>query len=122
MRPTLFCRLGRWAKRLATASSPLVGEMSGRTEGAPQTKTSSRIWRATMDSDDVRIFLATARAGQILGAGGRLELNHATVSRRVAALEDALGAKMFRRLTTGSVPATAGERFPRRRRARGGPT
>lgn len=64
-----------------------------------------------MNWDDVRIFLAVARAGQILGAARRLELNHATVSRRVAALEDALGAKLFRRLTTGSELTPAGERL-----------
>src|SRR3990170_372609 len=64
-----------------------------------------------MNWDDVRIFLAVARAGQILGAAKRLELNHATVSRRVAALEDALRAKLFRRLTTGSELTPAGERF-----------
>ena len=64
-----------------------------------------------MNWDDVRIFLAVARAGQILGAARRLDLNHATVSRRVAALEEALGAKLFRRLTTGSELTPAGERF-----------
>lgn len=64
-----------------------------------------------MNWDDARIFLAVARAGQILGAARRLELNHATVSRRIAALEDALGVKLFRRLTTGSELTPAGERF-----------
>lgn len=64
-----------------------------------------------MNWDDVRIFLAVARAGQILGAARRLELNHATVSRRVAALEDSLKTKLFRRLTTGSELTQAGERF-----------
>ncbi|MCO5064579.1 MAG: LysR family transcriptional regulator [Rhizobiaceae bacterium] len=64
-----------------------------------------------MNWDDVRIFLAVARAGQILGAARRLDLNHATVSRRVAALEEALNAKLFRRLTTGSELTPAGERF-----------
>jgi DNA-binding transcriptional LysR family regulator len=64
-----------------------------------------------MNWDDVRIFLAVARAGQILGAARRLGLNHATVSRRVAALEEALGARLFRRTTTGSEPTPAGERF-----------
>ena len=64
-----------------------------------------------MNWDDARIFLAVARAGQILGAARRLDLNHATVSRRVAALEAALGAKLFRRLTTGSELTPAGERF-----------
>lgn len=64
-----------------------------------------------MNWDDVRVFLAVARAGQILGASRRLELNHATVSRRIAALEQALKAKLFRRLTTGSELTSAGERF-----------
>jgi DNA-binding transcriptional LysR family regulator len=64
-----------------------------------------------MNWDDVRIFLAVARAGQILGAGRRLGLNHATVSRRVAALEEALGAKLFQRLTTGTELTAAGQRF-----------
>ena len=64
-----------------------------------------------MNWDDVRIFLAVARAGQILGAARRLGLNHATVSRRLAALEGALGTKLFRRLTTGSELTPAGERM-----------
>jgi DNA-binding transcriptional LysR family regulator len=64
-----------------------------------------------MNWDDVRIFLAVARAGQILGAARRLGLNHATVSRRIAALEEALGAKLFRRHTAGSALTAAGERF-----------
>lgn len=64
-----------------------------------------------MNWDDVRVFLAVARAGQILGAARRLELNHATVSRRIAALEHALGAKLFRRLTTGSELTAEGVRF-----------
>ena len=64
-----------------------------------------------MNWDDVRVFLAVARAGQILGAARRLGLNHATVSRRIAALEEALRAKLFRRLTTGSELTQAGGRF-----------
>ncbi len=62
-----------------------------------------------MNWDDVRIFLAVARAGQILGAARRLGLNHATVSRRVAALEESLNVRLFRRLTTGSELTPAGE-------------
>jgi DNA-binding transcriptional LysR family regulator len=61
--------------------------------------------------DDLRVFLAVARAGQILGAARRLELNHATVSRRVSALEEALGTKLFRRLTTGTELTAEGERL-----------
>ncbi len=64
-----------------------------------------------MNWDDVRIFLAVARTGQFLGAARRLELNHATVSRRIAAFEEALKTQLFRRLTTGSELTPAGERF-----------
>lgn len=64
-----------------------------------------------MNWDDVRIFLAVARAGQILGAARRLGLNHATVSRRIAALEASLKARLFRRTTSGSDMTEAGERF-----------
>lgn len=64
-----------------------------------------------MNWDDVRIFLAVLRAGQILGAARRLGVNHATVSRRIAALEEALGAKLFHRLTTGTEPTAAAERL-----------
>jgi len=64
-----------------------------------------------MNWDDVRIFLTVVRTGQILGAARRLGLNHATVSRRVAALETALKAQLFRRLTTGTELTPAGERL-----------
>lgn len=64
-----------------------------------------------MNWDDVRIFLAVARSGQILGAARALGLNHATVARRVSALEETLGSKLFTRKTNGSDLSGAGERF-----------
>ena len=64
-----------------------------------------------MDWDNVRVFLAVARAGQFVAAAKRLRLDHATVSRRVAALEAALGARLFDRRTTGARLTSAGERF-----------
>jgi DNA-binding transcriptional LysR family regulator len=64
-----------------------------------------------MNWDDVRIFLAVARSGQILGAAKTLGLNHATVARRLTALEEALGSKLFTRKTNGSDLSGAGERF-----------
>ena len=64
-----------------------------------------------MDWDNVRVFLAVARAGQFVAAARRLGLDHATASRRVAALEAALGAKLFDRRTTGAKLTSAGERF-----------
>jgi molybdate transport repressor ModE-like protein len=64
-----------------------------------------------MDWDNLRIFLAIARAGQILSAAKGLSLNHATVARRLDALEEALGVKLFERRTTGTVLTAAGERL-----------
>ena len=64
-----------------------------------------------MDWDNVRVFLAVARAGQFVAAAKRLRLDHATVSRRIAGLEAALGAKLFDRRTTGAKLTSAGERF-----------
>lgn len=64
-----------------------------------------------MNWDDVRIFLAVARAGQILSASRRLELNHATVGRRVSALEEALQSKLLIRRTNGCDLTPEGEAF-----------
>lgn len=64
-----------------------------------------------MNWDDVRIFLAVARAGQILAASRRLALNHATLSRRLTALEEALGTRLFIRRTNGCELTAEGEGF-----------
>lgn len=63
------------------------------------------------DWDQARVFLAVARAGQLLGAGRRLGLNHATISRRIAQLEEALGARLLDRHTHGVTLTPAGERL-----------
>lgn len=64
-----------------------------------------------MDWDRIRIFLAVARTGQILGAARQLGLNHATVSRQLTALEDEAKAKLVERRTTGCLLTPAGERL-----------
>ncbi len=64
-----------------------------------------------MNWDDVRIFLAVARAGQILAAARRLGVNHATVARRVSALEAALKTRLLTRRTNGCDLTPAGEAF-----------
>ena len=63
----------------------------------------------TPDWDDARMFLAVARAGQMLGAARTLGVNQATLSRRMAALESALGAKLIVRRTHGSDLTDAGQ-------------
>lgn len=67
-----------------------------------------------IDWDQLRVFLAVVRAGQFLGAARRLGLDQATVTRRVRALEAALGARLFDRMTTGSVPTAAGRELIKR--------
>ena len=64
-----------------------------------------------MNWDDVRIFLAVARAGQILAASKRLGLNHATLSRRLTSLEEALKTRLFIRRTNGCELTAEGEGF-----------
>lgn len=48
-----------------------------------------------MDWDDMRVFLAVARAESLSGAGRVLRIDPATVGRRVARLEEAVGARLF---------------------------
>lgn len=54
-----------------------------------------------MNRDDVRYFLAVRAAGSIKGAARALKVDHTTVSRRLAALEIALGASLFERTPDG---------------------
>jgi DNA-binding transcriptional LysR family regulator len=64
-----------------------------------------------MDWDDVRMFLAVARTGQILAASKRLGVNHATLSRRVTTLEERLKARLLIRRTNGCELTSEGEIF-----------
>ncbi|MET1081716.1 MAG: LysR family transcriptional regulator [Burkholderiales bacterium] len=62
-----------------------------------------------IDWDDVRYFLAVARGGSVRAAAERVGVNHATVLRRVAQLEERLGAQMFEKLPSGYRLTAAGE-------------
>jgi molybdate transport repressor ModE-like protein len=64
-----------------------------------------------MDWDLLRIFLTVAREGQILSAARKMGLNHATVARRLDALEASLDTRLFDRRPSGSVLTQAGERL-----------
>ncbi|HEV7245953.1 MAG TPA: LysR family transcriptional regulator [Shinella sp.] len=66
-----------------------------------------------MNWDDARMFLAVARTGQILAASRRLGVNHATLSRRVSALEEALKTRLLIRRTNGCDLTAEGEVFLR---------
>jgi DNA-binding transcriptional LysR family regulator len=60
------------------------------------------------DWDDLRFFLAVARAGSLSGAARALGVNHATVSRRLRALEARVGAQLFERRPDGWAPSEPG--------------
>jgi DNA-binding transcriptional LysR family regulator len=62
-----------------------------------------------IDWDDVRYFLAVARGGSVRTAAGRLGVNHSTVLRRIAQLEERLGVQMFEKLPSGYRVTDAGE-------------
>lgn len=61
--------------------------------------------------DDLRIILAVLRAGSFLGGARSLGISHSTASRRIAALEAALGTRLLERTPDGLVPTAAGERM-----------
>jgi DNA-binding transcriptional LysR family regulator len=56
--------------------------------------------------DDLRFVLAVAEEGSVSAAARRLRVNHATVLRRVAAYEEAVGISLFDKTVRGyAVPA-----------------
>ncbi|KQU96144.1 LysR family transcriptional regulator [Mesorhizobium sp. Root695] len=58
--------------------------------------------------DHVRFFLAVAREGSVRAAAERLKVNHSTVLRHIALLEERLGAQMFEKLPSGYRLTDAG--------------
>jgi DNA-binding transcriptional LysR family regulator len=59
--------------------------------------------------DDLKFVLAVARAGGLAKAARGLGVTHSTVSRRLSALEERLGTRLFERMPEGFVPTAAGE-------------
>lgn len=66
-----------------------------------------------LDWNDLRFFLAIARAGTLAGAAQALGVNHSTVFRRLNAFEERLGVRLFERLPEGYVPTTEGAEIRR---------
>ena len=67
--------------------------------------------RGEMDWDDLRIFLAVARAESLSAAGRSLKIDPATVGRRIARLEQAMGARLFTKGPQGYALTPEGERL-----------
>ncbi|MBV8762241.1 MAG: LysR family transcriptional regulator [Deltaproteobacteria bacterium] len=64
-----------------------------------------------MEWGDVRYFLAVARAGRLAVAARGLGVEHTTVGRRIAALEQALGTPLFHRTAAGWRLTRVGEQI-----------
>ena len=64
-----------------------------------------------MDWDDLRIFLAVARVESLSAAGRGLKIDPATVGRRIARLEQAMGARLFAKGPQGYALTSEGERL-----------
>lgn len=63
------------------------------------------------DWDDLRVFLAVARAESLSGAGRVLKLDPATVGRRIGKLEEAMALRLFVRSPQGYTLSVAGQRL-----------
>lgn len=61
--------------------------------------------------DDLRFFLELCRKGKLVRAADTLRVDHTTVSRRVAALEQALRTKLVEKTEQGFRPTEAGEKL-----------
>src|ERR1700675_2474760 len=61
-----------------------------------------------VDWEDIRHFLAVAHTGTLSGAARDLKVDHATVSRRLAALEAALDIRLVDRLPRSCRLTTVG--------------
>lgn len=62
-----------------------------------------------MDWDDLRYALAVARTRTLSGAGAMLGVSHTTVGRRIRALEERLGARLFDATPDGFTLTLAGQ-------------
>lgn len=61
--------------------------------------------------DDMRVFLAVARESSLSGAGRILKMDPATVGRRIARFEAAMGADLFLKSPQGYALTAAGDRL-----------
>lgn len=62
-----------------------------------------------MNWDNIRVFVAIVRAGSIKQAASVLGINHSTVIRRMASLENELNAQLFNRRQSGYELTPVGE-------------
>ena len=68
-----------------------------------------RLEQSSLSLDDLRLLAVLAEAGSLAGAARCIRVNHASAWRRLGALEQRLGARLFERNRTGYAPTLAGE-------------
>ena len=71
-----------------------------------------------MKWDDIKIFNACMSAGSLSAAAQELEVQQSTVSRRIQALEEALGGPLFVRTSEGIVATPLAEKLASEYRAK----
>ena len=71
---------------------------------------------SSLQWDDLRVVLAVADEGSAQRAAASLSVRASTVSRRISAVEEALGTRLFDRLKTGYRPTKLGLRVLERAR------
>lgn len=67
--------------------------------------------QTSFDWNDLKFFLELARQKKMVTAAKRLRVDHTTVSRRITALEEEIGAKLFFKNEKGYQLTRAGERL-----------
>jgi DNA-binding transcriptional LysR family regulator len=67
--------------------------------------------RQPFDWDLIRAFLAVARNGKLTGGAKHLRIDHSTLSRRLATLEESLGTKLFDHNVSGYSLTAQGEQL-----------
>src|SRR5712671_1983001 len=68
-----------------------------------------RAEQTALSLEDLRLVAALGHAGSLAGAARRIAVNHASAWRRLGALEQRLGVRLFERSRTGYSPTPAGE-------------
>ncbi|MCP4232591.1 MAG: LysR family transcriptional regulator [Aestuariibacter sp.] len=63
------------------------------------------------DWNDLKFFLELSRRSKLIHAAKSLRVDHTTVSRRIAALEQATGAKLFQKTERGYTLTPSGEKL-----------
>lgn len=82
-------------------------KVAGLLDDIACTSTSNRKSLALEDWNDLRLILAIMRNGSLTGAAKDLGVNHSTAFRRLGALEERIGVRLFERMPGGIYAPTA---------------